>query len=258
MEELIEKARAGDQAASKEVFRRAGPTIEEWASRRFKDTGRGLNRPSDIAQNTRARAFQSFSTFEGGSEGELNAWLLRIFENCLIQTHRDARRMKRDEGATTWLDEAKQIASREKSQSQMTSHLEEQSRLVALLSSLPRGQGEAIYLCHLAGHSIAEAAVAMKKTEAAIGGLLQRGLTTLRRKMSEEPDKSSKSRSRKRDTLTKAEVAFLSYVRQSHSGGEVERRAFLAQHSKHADELRAMLDWMDRLRAIWTASSELK
>ena len=258
MKELIKSERAGDQEALDEIFRRSRALLTEWAAQRLKGVQVGFARPSDIAQDTATRAFQSFATFKGREEGELNAWLRTILNNCIAQAHRDARRMKRDESATSSLEDPEEVPAREKSQSQTASHHEERRRLVAHLSQLPLDQGEAILLYHLHERSVAEVALDMTRTEAAIGGLLQRGIKALRRSMNDDPAPSSDEAPEDLEHLYEAETAFLSYLRRRDSGENVDREAFLAQHPRGANELRPMLDWMERIHLIWAAGSDSK
>lgn len=258
MKELITRERAGDQEALDEIFRRAQALLTEWAKQRLKGVQAGRARPSDIAQDTAARAFQSFTTFKGHEEAELNAWLRAILNNCITQAHRDAHRTKRDESATSPLEDPEEIPAREKSQSQTASHQEEQRRLIAHLAQLPPDQGEAISLYHLHERSVAEVALDMNRTEAAIGGLLQRGIKALRRSMNNAPDRITEEAPEDLELLYEAEAAFLSYLRRRDSGEEVSREAFLAQHPRCANELRPMLDWMDRILLIWAAGPDSK
>lgn len=258
MEELIERARAGDQEALDELFRRSQTRLAVWAAQRLKGAQVGIARPSDIAQDTAARAFQKFMMFEGREEVEWNAWLRSILITRIAQTHRDAHRTKRDERATSSLDDPEELPAREKSQSQAASHQEEQRRLIAHLSQLSPDQGEAISLYYLHERSVAEVALDMNRTDAAIGGLLQRGMKALRRSMNNDPAPSSDEAPEDLELLYEAEAAFLSYLRRRDSGKNVDREAFLAQHPRCANELRPMLDWTERILLIWAAGPDSK
>ena len=256
MDELIRRERDGDQGALEEIFRRSRSRLADWAAHRTRGVQVGLARPSDIAQDTAALAFQSFAMFKGRGEAELNAWLRTILTNCIAQTHRDANRSKRDESTTSSLEDPDDVPAREKSQSQAVSHQEEQRRLIAHLSQLPPDQGEAIYLYHLHERSVAEVALDMNKTVAAVGGLLQRGLKALRTSMTSDPSRSAEKAPEDLELLHEAETAFLSYLRRRDSREKVDRGAFLAQHPRCASELRPMIDWMERIQLIWATGSD--
>lgn len=256
MDELIRRERDGEPGALEEIFRRSRSRLADWAAHRTRGVQVGLARPSDIAQDTAALAFQSFAMFKGRGEAELNAWLRAILTNCIAQTHRDANRTKRDESTTSSLEDQDEVPAREKSQSQAVSHQEEQRRLIAHLSRLPPDQGEAIYLYHLHERSVANVALDMNKTEAAIGGLLQRGLKALRRSMNGEATRGAEETPEDLELLYEAEAAFLSYLRRRDAREKVDHEAFLAQHPRCASELRSMLDWMDGLQLIWATGPD--
>lgn len=65
------------------------------------------------------------------------------------------------------------------SPSQRAVKQEELIRLAEVMTKLPEAQREAVVLHHLQGLSLAEVAQEMGKTEAAVAGLLFRGLKTL-------------------------------------------------------------------------------
>jgi RNA polymerase sigma-70 factor, ECF subfamily len=255
--DLIPRVRSGDPKAKQELFRRSQPMIEGLASRRRARAQRAGTRLSDITQETITRAFQKLKEFRGQNEGELLAWFASILDNYVKQSHRDSHRQKRDASATVVLDETAPIPSLEQSQSQAISRMEEQSRLVAQIAELKTPeQREAIYLFYLQGRSVAEVAAIMKKTQASIGGYLQRGLHALRQRRDEPPSPGERSAAGKLDVLSEAESAFLAYVRRHHAREDVDRRAFLDQHPECADEIRTLFDWLDRARATWAADSD--
>ena len=143
---------------------------------------------SDIVQQTLLNAFAKRDQFRGSSEAELAAWLREILKNNLADAIRDQRRDKRDvrreqslEGA---IDESfsrthSWLAAVQSSPSQRAVKQEELLRLAEVMTKLSEAQREAIVLHHLQGLSLAEVAHEMGKTEAAVAGLLFRGLKTL-------------------------------------------------------------------------------
>ena len=64
---------------------------------------------------------------------------------------------------------------------------EEWRSLYTFIFELPDAQREAIWLCHLRETPVAEVASRMGRTEAAVAGLLQRGLKALRARMTGGP-----------------------------------------------------------------------
>lgn len=148
--------------------------------------------PSDVAQQALVQAWQKLQDFRGQSDGELRAWLRRILTRCLADCARDLGRGKRDVGRErsleavltdssqrleAWLDD-QQSSPQERAQRN-----EQFVQLAEALEALPQAQQEAITLFHLHGWSVAEVAEHLAKTPAAVGGLLKRGLKTLRARL---------------------------------------------------------------------------
>ena len=143
---------------------------------------------SDIVQQTLLDAFAKRDQFLGCSEGELAAWLQQILKNNLVDALRDQQRDKRDirreqslevaiDGSFSRTDQW--LAAVQSSPSQRAVKQEDLLRLSQALTELPEAQREAIVLHHLQGLKLAEVAKEMSRSEAAIAGLLFRGMTAL-------------------------------------------------------------------------------
>lgn len=145
--------------------------------------------PSDVVQQTLVQAWQGLGEFRGATEGELRAWLRQILTRHLADLARDFGRAKRDlqlerslEAQVSassirmeaWLDD-QQSSPQEKAERN-----EQLVQLAAALAELPAAQQEAVSLHHLHGLSVGEIAVLMERSATAVGGLLKRGLRTLR------------------------------------------------------------------------------
>lgn len=144
---------------------------------------------SDVVQQTLVRAWQGLDEFRGQTDAEFRAWLRRILTNCLADLARTFSRDKRalakerslDAMVTqssarleAWLDD------QQSSPDQRAQRAEQLAELAEALAALPEAQQEAIALHHLHGLGIAEISELMDRTPAAVGGLLKRGLHTLR------------------------------------------------------------------------------
>ncbi len=143
---------------------------------------------SDIVQQTMLDAFAKLDQFRGSSDAELAAWLRQILKNNLADALRYQRRGKRDIGREQPLEgmidssfsRADQwLAAVQTSPSQRAVKQEDLLRLSAALIQLPEAQREAIVLHHLQGLKLAEVAQEIGRSEAAVAGLLYRGLETL-------------------------------------------------------------------------------
>lgn len=148
--------------------------------------------PSDVAQQALVQAWQKLQDFRGQSDVELRAWLRRILTRCLADCARELSRDKRDVGKErslemlltdssqrleAWLDDH-QSSPQERAQRN-----EQFVQLAEALAALPEAQQQAVTLFHLHGLSVAEIAEKLAKSPAAVGGLLKRGLKTLRARL---------------------------------------------------------------------------
>lgn len=265
IEDLLRRARTGDLSAQGALFQRALHILEGWAQRALAGgkVRPGLDRPSDIAQETATRAFDRLPTFHGSTEAEWRAWLKRIFERRRDQGWRDARRKKRDVRATRSLDSARvadTMAVSHRTASEAMAHDQHWRRTLGHIFQLPDDQRNAIWMYHLKEHSVAEVAAMMGKTDAAVTGLLRRGLKTLQQRAADrvvgEDDHQEATRvaaatsSSPKHSSERAEAALLAYLRRRDAGETVEYRAFLAEHAECAEELAEMLQWIEHIERI--------
>lgn len=143
---------------------------------------------SDIVQQTLLNAFSKRDQFRGWTEAELAAWLREILKHNLADALRDQRRDKRDVRRDRSLEAGIDasfsrtndwLVAAQSSPSQKAVKQENLLRLSEALTQLPEAQREAIVLHHLQGLKLAEVAAEIGRSEAAVAGLLFRGLKTL-------------------------------------------------------------------------------
>ena len=247
---LIQRARGGDRSALAELFRRSRPLLDRWAGQRLAAVRPGVDRPSDIAQETALRAFHRFASFSGTTEAEWCGWLRTILDSRTAQAFRNAGRLKRDELATLPLDSdlAATMAAEQTTASQIVAHKQHWRQTLANIYRLPPEQRDAIYLCHLQERPVAEAAAHLGKTEAAVAGLLRRGLQTLRAQAA-GTDPSSEI-SEENDALDGVALALLRFLHYRDEGASMELEAVLAGTPEYSDELRSMLEWIAHIEGI--------
>ena len=157
----------------------------------------GGEEASDLVQKTMLAAHAQRAEFRGQSPAELAAWLKQVLRREVIDAYRQRQRLKRDvrrdvpleaevdgsfSRAQVWL------AAAQTSPSQRVSREEELVDMADALAKLPDAQREAVVLHHLQGASLAEVAAQLQRTEAAVAGLLHRGLKQLR-KLLDEPSR---------------------------------------------------------------------
>lgn len=151
---------------------------------------------SDIVQQTLLKAHQNLVQFKGLREEELAAWLRRILANILADELRAFGGRKRDVALEQSLEAAVHESSarlgeflraEQSSPSAKVVRHEEFDLMAAALAQLPDDQRTAIEMHHLQGCSVTAVAAQLDRTEAAIAGLLRRGLKKLR-ELLPEPD----------------------------------------------------------------------
>jgi RNA polymerase sigma-70 factor, ECF subfamily len=147
---------------------------------------------SDVVQVTLLEAYAMRAQFTG-NEAALAAWLRQALANNLRDAWRNARRQKRDVrreiSLEVALDESSSrlancLAVDHSTPSRVASRNEELLKLSDCLMQLAELQREAIVLHHLQGWKLKEVAEKLNRSEAAVAGLLHRGLQQLRIAMS--------------------------------------------------------------------------
>ncbi len=252
VEELLARARAGEQGALEELFRRSQPQLSRWASQYTGADAPGGTRPSDVVQVSALRAFEKFQAFQGSSEGQWFAWLKRVVFSQAAQLAREALSQKRDDSGNLSLDtqEAEGTPASQPSPSHISASQEEWRQVLAAFFQLTEGQREALSLFHLKGYPAAEVARRMGKSEAAVNSLVQRGAQALAERMAQvrsaEPGDSPEAVA----VRNAADAALLVYFRRREAGDIPDPDTFAAEYPLCTEELRRMLHWLERLRAL--------
>lgn len=149
---------------------------------------------SDMVQEALLKAHENLAGFRGQTEAELLKWLYEILANTLVDEVRKAHAQKRDVALEQSLHGAvaqssacleAYVADR-----QATPHAQavRQERLVQIaraLEQLPDDQRDVVLLRDLQGHSVAEIAQRLDRTEKSVAGLLLRGRARLRQLLPE-------------------------------------------------------------------------
>ncbi len=144
--------------------------------------------PSDLVQETLLQAHVSIDRFRGRSDAEAAAWLRRILARKLANAIRDLRRAKRDVRRERSLADSLNrssvrlqfLLSPETSPSSKLERKEVLLRVSHALGTLPEDQRQAVLLKHLEDIPLADVAGLMSRSQAAVAGLLRRGLKSLR------------------------------------------------------------------------------
>jgi RNA polymerase sigma-70 factor (ECF subfamily) len=151
---------------------------------------RGKLDASDVVQQTMLEAHQAIESFRGDDTPAQAAWLRQILARNLANAVRDLTRAKRDvrkeRALQTDLEtSAAQVegwlAAQQSSPSQKIERQERALKLAEALAQLPETQRDAVVLRHFEGLSLADIALQLHCTTAAVTGLLTRGLKNLRK-----------------------------------------------------------------------------
>ncbi len=149
---------------------------------------------SDVVQQTLLEAHQKRGQFQG-PKSEVGAWLRVALANNIRDALRKQRRQKRDVARQRSLEAAVEESSQRlgrwlaadvSSPSMQAIRNEDLLRMADALVELPEAQRDAVVLHHLHGWTISEVAKRIDRSNAAVAGLLHRGLRKLRELMTNE------------------------------------------------------------------------
>lgn len=150
--------------------------------------------PSDVVQETLLRAHEKREQFRGNNPAEMAGWLRQILANNLAQDVRRFGSQRRDVGLERSLEVAVEhssarleawLAASDSGPGSAAERNEQLLRLAAALSKLPEDQSLALELRYPQEMPVAEIMRETGKTEAAVAGLLRRGLNRLRELMAD-------------------------------------------------------------------------
>jgi RNA polymerase sigma-70 factor (ECF subfamily) len=148
--------------------------------------------PSDVVQQTLLEAYARRHQFRGTAEPQWLAWLRQALAHNLADALRgftqDKRALAREQPLAEAVERSSArlegwLADDQPSPSVEAQRHERALRLANALEFLPESQREALVLQHWHGWTLAQIARHMRRTEAAVAGLLKRGLKHLRQRL---------------------------------------------------------------------------
>ncbi len=145
--------------------------------------------PSDLVQETLLEAHQAMARFQGTEFGQRAAWLRRILARNLANLARDQGRKKRDVARQVSLEASLAesslrlgawMAAPGSTPSEAAMRGERALEIADAIVALPEGQGRALVCRYCMDWTVDEIARHLGTSEAAVAGLLRRGLKKLR------------------------------------------------------------------------------
>ncbi len=191
--DLIVRARSGDSSALGELLHKHRDQLRIVADRDLSDRLRRRVDASDIVQQTFLIAHRCFEQFRGESDLELIAWLRQILNqnvqeavrrHVLAENRTVIREISIDSSSSAGRALAPEAIG--PTPSHFVARGEAMSALLDALESLPADQRDVVRLKHLEARTVSEIAQVLGKTDAAIAGLLRRGVVALRLKLHPE------------------------------------------------------------------------
>lgn len=159
-EELLQRARAGDDSALDQLFARYVPRLHRWAHRRVPVWARNAAETADYVQDTVLHTLRNLGAFQPQREGALLGYLRRSLVNRVRDQFRHAgRHPAPDELDDRFVDAGRSpldLAIRE----------QDRQRYEAGLKRLRRADRQAIVASIELGYSYEQIAVVLKKPSA--------------------------------------------------------------------------------------------
>ncbi len=190
---LLPNAVEGDRDAQSELFSQLQSYFLIMARHQLDAELRPRVNPSDIVQESLAKATKALPEFRGSSEREVRAWLKRIVGNEIKEQRRKHRQQKRDVGRESKPDsydqfrnEGHNLMAQSRTPQSKAMIEEELSYLRDNLSGLTPDHQQVIRLRSLERKSFAEIGELMDRSPEAIQKLWYRAILALRKKMSSE------------------------------------------------------------------------
>ena len=157
--------------------------LANWQLRRMNESGID---PMDLVQETFARAQQHKDQYRGSDHRAMAGWLRSILINYLRDTMRRMGREADEQKLKLEVEESSLrlenwIACRELTPRRKSLQNESILLLSSALLELTSDQRTAVELRYLHGSSIEDICRQMERSPASVGGLLQRGLSNLRK-----------------------------------------------------------------------------
>ncbi len=181
---MSERRGAVDEVALQAFLTADSERLRRYITSRIPPDLRAVASPDDLLQEVWISAFRGLSEFRADGPDALARWSTTLANRRLIDTFKAARALKRrgarravrleydrESSMVTLFD---RVAPCLQTPSSEVSAKEAARAIRIALASLPDDHRRVIWMRHIEGHSIAEIAEVLHRTEAAVGSLLFR------------------------------------------------------------------------------------
>lgn len=254
IDELIAKAKAGDDIAKNELIKWASKFIRSKVTAPMQRTH---VRPSDIAQDAAINAARALESFKGSTSEDFEKWLATIVFRCGAELIRDAEREKRDVRQQLYIEDISPegLAGRQTSPSQAVAHEETRLQVArVIIEELRPDQREAITLRFIKKLPVAIVAREMKTTVPSIDNLIRRTVKKIRQRC--QTDAEPKAGTTTPASRNARAAAFVEYMRRCDEGAEIDIDTFIAEVAPGDEDLRSLLEVTEQIRSFDLPNSD--
>ncbi len=182
-EDLVRRAREGDESAARELFDRHAGALRARVRRKLPRNLRAKVAESDVVQEAYLAAFLRLSDFDDRGDGSFARWIATIVENKVLDEIRNfagtgKRDVRREEDVRSGIVRLAGAAG-DRSVGAGLREEEEREQVARAMSALPGAQREVMRLVHEERLTVEQAALRMGKSLAAARKLYSRAVLRL-------------------------------------------------------------------------------
>ena len=180
---LLEKAKAGDQAALSRAFEKVRRRLAVLVHFKLRPGSNGFSEVEDVVQETCLRAFRDLDRFSYQSPGSFLRWLSAIADHVIVDRIRYAGRARRDGDEVPFRSLSNPQGPEPadtKTPSRLFAQQEAVERLLGRLAALPEDYRQAILMAKIEGLTTAEMAERLGKSREAVALLVYRAVKRFR------------------------------------------------------------------------------
>ena len=180
---LLEKARAGDEAALSLAFEQYRRRLVVLVHFKMSPRAREFSEVEDLVQETLLRAFRDLSRFSYRTPGSFLRWLSSIADHVIVDRVRYLGRDRRAGEELSFRSESNPRGPEptdSRTPSRLFAQQEAVERLLDRLGALPEDYRQAILLAKIEGLSTAEMAERLGKSREAVALLVYRAVKRFR------------------------------------------------------------------------------